>query len=109
MKSKSEAPSTVSKMVHDMKAIPEVVVTDGAAEERGKAFQDEVRKIRSRSHWSEPYSQWQNRAEREIQELKKAIKRATIRGRSPKRLWCYCGEWVAAIRRQTAATRQSCA
>ena len=102
MRAKSEAPSTVARMVQDMKAIPEVIVTDGAMEERGRAFEAEVRKIRSKHHVTEPYSQWQNRAEREIQELKKSIKRTTIRSRSPRRLWCYCGEWVAAIRRLTA-------
>ena len=102
MKSKSEAPNTISRMCHDMKAIPEVIVTDGAGEERGLAFRAEVLKIRSKQHWTEPYSSWQNRAERDIQELKKAIKRVTIRCRSPRRLWCYCGEWAAAVRRLTA-------
>ena len=102
MKSKGEAPTTISRMVHDMKAIPEVIVTDGAGEERGRVWQAEVNKLRSRQHWTEPYSAWQNRAERDIQEVKKGIRRATLRSRAPKRLWCYCGEWVAAIRRLTA-------
>ena len=41
MKSKSEAPTTVSRMCHDMKALPVVIVTDGAGEERGTAFRAE--------------------------------------------------------------------
>jgi hypothetical protein len=37
-----------------------------------------------------------------IQEIKHGIKRATLKSRSPKRLWDFCGEWVAAIRWLTA-------
>ena len=45
---------------------------------------------------------WQNRAEASVRELKRGIMRATRRARSPKRLWDYCGEWVAAIQQLTA-------
>jgi hypothetical protein len=34
--------------------------------------------------------------------MKRGISRATLRARYPKRLWDFCGEWVAAIRRLTA-------
>jgi hypothetical protein len=51
---------------------------------------------------TEPYSSWQNRAEASIREIKRGIKRAMLCAQSPKRLWDYCGEWVAAIRRPTA-------
>ena len=51
---------------------------------------------------TEPYSQWQNAAEGEHREVKRGIRRATQRGRSPKRLWDFCGKWVTAIRRKTA-------
>jgi hypothetical protein len=34
--------------------------------------------------------------------MKRGIRRATLRARYPKRLWDFCGEWVAAIRRLTA-------
>jgi hypothetical protein len=41
-------------------------------------------------------------AESSIREIKKGIRRATFRARSPKRLWDYCGEWVSAVRQLTA-------
>ena len=102
LRSKEDAYTTVSKMVHDMRGIPEVIVSDGSGEQTGKKWMAEIRHFRSRHHLIEPFSPWQNRAERDIQELKRGIKRATRRGRSPKRLWDYCGQWVAAIRRLTA-------
>jgi hypothetical protein len=48
------------------------------------------------------YSPWANLAEALIQELKGGIQRAMQKSNAPKRLWCYCGKWVAAIRRLTA-------
>ena len=102
LRSKMEAYTTVHRMVHDMKGIPEVIVNDGAGEQNGAKWAAEIRTLRCRHHVTEPYSPWQNRAERDIQEVKRGIKRATRQGRSPKRLWDYCGQWVSAIRRLTA-------
>ena len=51
---------------------------------------------------TEPYSQWQNRAEGEIRELKKAALKQQRSSGSPQRLWCYLMEYVAATRRLTA-------
>ncbi len=89
-------------MVHDMNGIPQVIVTDGSKEQDSLAWRAEIRRFRARRHVTEPYSQWQNRAERDIQEVKRGIKRNTLRGRSPRRLWDFCGEYVSAIRRLTA-------
>ena len=100
--------------------VPKELVSDGAkAEVHGRfaavaneyrikqrstepysGWQNREYRIKQRS--TEPCSGWQNRAEAAIREIKKGIKRATLRARSPKRLWDYCGEWVAAIRRLTA-------
>ena len=104
LRSKQDAYTTVSRMFHDMRGIPEVIVSGNSGDEQtgAKWMGAEIRHIRSRHHLTEPFSPWQNRAERDIQELKRGIKRATRRGRSPKRLWDYCGQWVAAIRRLTA-------
>ena len=102
LRTKADAYSTISRMVHDMDGIPEVIVSDGAAEQNSEKWKAEIRHFRSRHHVTEPYSQWQNRAERNIGELKRGIQAATKRARSPKRLWDYCGQWVAAIRRMTA-------
>jgi hypothetical protein len=89
-------------MVHDMQGIPKVIVSDGSGEQTGTKWRAEINMIRARHHLTEPASPWQNRAEREIGEIKRGIRRATKRARSPKRLWDYCGQWVVAIRRMTA-------
>ncbi len=49
-----------------------------------------------------PYSQFQNRAESEIRELKRGTFKFLRAKKTPKRLWCYCAEWYAAVRRFTA-------
>jgi hypothetical protein len=102
LKSKREASTTVWKMVHDLQGIPEVIISDSSGEQTGEKWRSEINLIRTRHHVTEHASPWQNRAEREIGELKRGIKRATSRSHSPKRLWDYCGQWVAAIRRMTA-------
>lgn len=51
---------------------------------------------------TDPYTARQNRAEKTVGEVKKGIKFHTRRTGSPKRVWCYCGEWLVAIRRLTA-------
>ena len=47
---------------------------------------------------TEPYSPWQNRAELDVQEVKRSIRRFTKRSGSPKRLLCFLGELVATLR-----------
>jgi hypothetical protein len=79
LKSKSEAPTTVWKMVHDLQGIPEVIVSDGSGEQTGAKWNKEVNLIRCRQHLTEHASPWQNRAEREIGEIKRGIRRATRR------------------------------
>jgi hypothetical protein len=102
MASKASAYLTISQMVHDVQGIPEVIVSDGAREETGGQWKDEINRIRSKHHVTEPYSQWQNKAEAEVCEIKRAIKCETFRSKSPKRLWDHCGQRIAAIRRFTA-------
>ena len=102
IKSKAMAHTTIHQMVYDLNAIPTVVITDGALEETGGQWKKEMQHFRIKQKWSEPYSQWQNKAESEIRELKRTIRRAMQTEHAPKRLWDYCGLWVAAIRRRTA-------
>ena len=100
--SKSLAYKTIHLMIHDLNAIPRVVVTDGAKEETEGQWKKEIQHFRIKAKWSEPYSQWQNKAEGEIRELKRMIRRTMQREHAPKRLWDFCGIWCAAIRRRTA-------
>ena len=48
---------------------------------------------------TEAHSQWQNRAESEIRELKRMLKRFTRTSGSPQRLWCYLLDFICKIRR----------
>jgi hypothetical protein len=84
-------------MVHDLQAIPEVIVSDGLGEQTGVKWKDEINLIRMRHHLTEHASPWQNRAEHKIGEIKHGIKRAARQSGSPKQLWDYCGQWVVAI------------
>ena len=47
---------------------------------------------------TEPHSPWQNRAEREIQELKQHFRRIMHRSRCPEQFWDYGMEYTSQIR-----------
>jgi hypothetical protein len=81
---------------------PPTLVTDNAHEETHGEWGQTFRVYHIQQKHTAPYSPWQNLAEASARAVKQGIRRATSRKRSPKRLWCYCGQWVAAIRRLTA-------
>ena len=102
MRKRSEAGYSLESFVQDNQWIPRTIVTDGAMEQQGGDWKTACKKWQIQQRYTEPYSPWQNSAEKTVMEVKKMIKRQTIRTGSPKRLWCYLGEWCAAIRRHTA-------
>ncbi|EEC42677.1 predicted protein [Phaeodactylum tricornutum CCAP 1055/1] len=80
-----------------------VSVYDGSKEQGGgKHWKEIEQRHHIHRHVTEPHSQWQNRAEGEIREIKKAVRHQLQVSRAPQRLWCFCCEWVSAIRRLTA-------
>ncbi|EEC42806.1 predicted protein [Phaeodactylum tricornutum CCAP 1055/1] len=80
-----------------------VSVYDGSKEQGGgKHWREIEQRHHIHHHVTEPHSQWQNRAEGEIREIKKAVRHRLQVSRAPRRLWCFCCEWVSAIRRLTA-------
>ena len=101
MKSKSESGHKFEEFIQDF-GIPAVLLTDGAAEEKGGAFGDAVKRYHIFHKLSEPYSPWQNRAEAAIRELKKGVSRKLRQTGAPKRLWAYCSDWVARVKQRTA-------
>jgi hypothetical protein len=101
MRSKSEAPTALMSFIQDA-GIPSTLVTDNAHEEMQGEWGQTCRVYHIQQKNTVPYSPWQNLAEASVRAIKQGIRRATSRKRSPKRLWCYCGQWVAAIRRLTA-------
>jgi hypothetical protein len=99
MESKSECPDALMKNIQDAGIMSELV-SDGSKEKIIRKMKQIVKTHHIKMVVTEPYSQWQNRAEGEIRELKKAVAWKCISG-SPHRLWCLLTEWVAAIRRLT--------
>jgi transposase len=102
MKSKGMAgPFALMPFIQEV-GIPQTIVTDNAPEEVHGEFGKICQQFRIKQEQTVPYSPWSNLAESAIRELKVEIRRALRRSKAPKRLWCYCGKWVAAIRRLTA-------
>ena len=101
LKAEADIGDALNEVVRTI-GVPKELVSDGAKAETQGRFAAVANEYRIKQRITEPYSGWQNRAEAAIREIKKGIKRAMLRARSPKRLWDYCGEWVAAVRRLTA-------
>jgi hypothetical protein len=97
LKKESEAADALNEVIRTV-GVPKELISDGAKAEVAGRFGEVAKEYRVKQRLTEPYSGWQNRAEACIREIKRGIKRSTLRARSPKRLWDYCGEWVAAIR-----------
>jgi hypothetical protein len=100
---KQHAHRALTKTIQDVGIMRDLTV-DGAGEvnDRKSDWGQIVKEYRINQRTTEPHSPWQNKAEAEIREVKKGIRRATRRTGSPFRLWDYCGQWVSAIRRLTA-------
>jgi hypothetical protein len=101
MKKKSEAGDRLKKLLRTLLTIPEVIVTDGAGKEIGGDWKRTIDKYRIQDKRTKPYSTWQNRAESEIQELKKATWQILHSSKAPPRTWCFALEWATEIPRHT--------
>lgn len=103
LKKELEAASALIEVICTV-GVQKELVSDGAKVKPQGWFADLATRGEYRfiQRQTEPYSRWQNRAEAAIREIKRGIRRATLRACSPKRLWDFCGKWVAAIRRLTA-------
>ena len=61
-----------------------------------------VHEYRINHKTTEPYPSWQNRAELDVREIKRSIRRFKKRSGSLKSLWCFLGVLVAALQGFTA-------
>jgi hypothetical protein len=97
MKSKAEAPDKLNTFVREF-GIPRTLISDNAGEETS----DEWNRIRKEflilQCFTEPYSPWQNKAEREIGELKQHYRRVMHHARCPETLWDFGMTYVASLR-----------
>jgi len=97
MASKSEAGDKLNDFVQEI-GIPEVLVTDNSGEQSGADWEKTRKFYLINQRFTEPYSPWQNRAEREIQETKKHFRRIMHRNRVPERLWTYGMQYTSDLR-----------
>ena len=103
MVSKSEAGEALHNFVQDV-GVPTDLVSDLAGEQTGwkSDFVREANRLRIRQRGTEPMSQWQNKAERVIGELKKRWLRRKTERNIPGRLWDYGLKWESEIMSRTA-------
>ena len=100
MKTQGDASAALMSFIQDT-GIPQIIVSDGAEESIHGEFEQICRKYHIKQEQTVPYSPWSNLAEALVHELKSGMRRAMQWTGSPKRTWCYCGKWIAAIRRLT--------
>ena len=93
--------SALDRLVRNI-GIPETIVSDGAKEQVLGETAAKMNYYRINHQLTEPYAPWQDRAERSVREIKKKIRSCMRRTNAPKRLWCFCGDWNAAIGRLTS-------
>ncbi|MGH3055661.1 MAG: hypothetical protein ACRDL7_11860, partial [Gaiellaceae bacterium] len=101
MQTKSAAGDALAEFIQDV-GIPSTLHTDNAKEETLGRWRDVRLNCQIQQTETEPYSPWQNRAERTIKEVKKSVVRLMTRTRTPKSLWDYCMSYVCDTRCITA-------
>jgi hypothetical protein len=80
----------------------EQLVADGDPIMAYKAWKDTIQEYRIKQTTTESYSTWQNCAEIDEIAVKHGIQRFTKKTRSPKRIWCFLGIHICALRGFTA-------
>ena len=101
MQSKSEAAYKLELFVQEY-GLPKMLLTDNAMEETRGMWERVVTKLLIPQRTTEPHSGWQNKAEAEIRELKKSLRRIMHRYRCPEPLWCFALDYVTKVRQITA-------
>jgi hypothetical protein len=103
---KSQAGEALGSMIDEV-GIPDKIIFDGAKEQTGRKseFMRLVRKNRI-AHWqTEPYSPWQNRAEDQIQEIRRRWRLLRQRKKVLSRLWDYAMVHITKLMNFTARGR----
>ena len=101
MESKSQAHETFSTFIHEV-GIPHEIHADGAGELIKGEFRKKLNKYEVRSTVTEPYSPWQNDAERKIKAVKVLGRYFMQSTNTPIRLWDYAYQYAANVISRTA-------
>ena len=91
MKRKSQVGSTLMSFIQNV-GVSRYLVCDGAKEGTLGEWEETQKKFRIIQHTSEAYSQWQNRAEYGIGDLKRMMSYHRRQSNCPKQIWCYLGK-----------------
>ena len=101
METESSAPEALA-LLFARDGVPDTMIMDGARAHTMGEFRRRTRQAQCHIKQIEPHSQWSNRAESAIRELKKATIRKMVRTNTPKVLWDDCIELEAMIQSHTA-------
>lgn len=103
MKSKADAYQSLDEYAYTI-GIPNPIITDNAGEEYGDEWRRVTKKYLMHQRFTEPYSPWQNQAERAIQGLKTHFRRIMHRNKCPEVFWCFGMVYTSDIRERMAST-----
>ena len=101
MSSVSEAPDALNMFIHDV-GVPNELHTDGAKELIGKKWTKICRKHNIKTTTSEPYSPWQNPAEKAVRQVKYRSRKMMRKTNTPIVLWDYAFQYTASLITRTA-------
>jgi hypothetical protein len=74
LQTKQQAPDALMKWIHDIGVMSDLVYDGSKEQGGGKHWKEIEQRHHIHCHVTEPHSQWQNRAEGEIREIKKAVR-----------------------------------
>ena len=106
MNAKSEAHNALSALIHEI-GIPHEIHSDNAPELSKGEFKRKMNRYEIYSTFSEPYSYWQNEAERSIRIIKSRARYFMQETNTPLRLWDYAFKYVSELASLTSSDRIS--
>lgn len=102
MESKGDAPFALNRFIHEV-GVPSEMHTDGSKEQSHGNWKKTCQKHAIYRTWNEPYSPWQNLAEKAGGIIKARCRDMMRRTNTPIVLWDYCVEYNAELRTMTAS------
>ena len=102
MESKSDAPFALNRFIHEV-GVPTEMHTDGSKEQSHGMWKKICQKHAIYRTWNEPYSPWQNLAEKAGGIIKARCRDMMRRTNTPIVLWDYCIEYNSELRTLTAS------
>ena len=104
MKTEADAHESLTTFIHEV-GIPQELHSDGAKAITQGEYGKRIKKYEIRTTQTEPYSPWQNDAERANKIVKKLGRFLMQSSNTPIRLWSYAYMFAAAIRSLTASSK----